>query len=71
MAIRKGTTTQPDIVFILVDNVGWGDFGVYGGTIPTPNRDPEWLHQTAASDYRNIKVGEDFNGYQKGATKVA
>ena len=29
----------PNIVFILVDNVGWGDFGVYGGTIPTPRID--------------------------------
>ncbi|HTV07024.1 MAG TPA: sulfatase-like hydrolase/transferase [Acidobacteriaceae bacterium] len=28
--------TKPNIVFILVDNVGWGDFGVYGGTTPTP-----------------------------------
>jgi len=27
---------KPNIVFIVVDNVGWGDFGVYGGTIPTP-----------------------------------
>jgi arylsulfatase A-like enzyme len=27
---------KPNIVFILVDNVGWGDFGVYGGTVPTP-----------------------------------
>jgi arylsulfatase A-like enzyme len=27
---------QPNIVFILLDNVGWGNFGVYGGTIPTP-----------------------------------
>ena len=24
-------TTKPNIVFILVDNVGWGDFGCYGG----------------------------------------
>src|SRR5271170_6913509 len=29
----------PNIVFILVDNVGWGDFGAYGGTIPTPRID--------------------------------
>jgi arylsulfatase A-like enzyme len=29
----------PNIVFILVDNVGWGNFGVYGGTIPTPRID--------------------------------
>jgi arylsulfatase A-like enzyme len=30
---------KPNIVFILVDNVGWGDFGVYGGAIPTPRID--------------------------------
>jgi arylsulfatase A-like enzyme len=29
----------PNIVFILVDNVGWGTFGAYGGTIPTPRID--------------------------------
>jgi arylsulfatase A-like enzyme len=29
----------PNIVFILVDNVGWGNFGTYGGTIPTPRID--------------------------------
>jgi arylsulfatase len=26
----------PNVVFILVDNVGWGTFGVYGRMIPTP-----------------------------------
>src|SRR5271157_3739295 len=30
---------SPNIVFILVDNVGWGSFGVYGGTTPTPRID--------------------------------
>jgi Sulfatase len=30
---------RPNIVFILVDNIGWGTFGVYGGTIPTPRID--------------------------------
>ena len=30
---------QPNIVFILLDNVGWGAFGAYGGTIPTPRID--------------------------------
>ncbi|HKD19316.1 MAG TPA: arylsulfatase, partial [Thermoanaerobaculia bacterium] len=30
---------RPNIVFILVDNVGWGDFGVYGGTTATPRID--------------------------------
>ena len=33
------TTRKPNIVFILVDNVGWGAFGAYGGTIPTPRID--------------------------------
>src|SRR3979490_1645467 len=30
---------KPNVVFILVDNVGWGNIGVYGGTIPTPRLD--------------------------------
>jgi hypothetical protein len=34
------TSTKPNIVFILVDNVGYGELGVYGGGIlrgaPTP-----------------------------------
>ena len=30
---------RANIVFILVDNIGWGAFGAYGGTIPTPRID--------------------------------
>jgi arylsulfatase len=30
---------RPNIVFILCDNVGWGDFGCYGGLTPTPRID--------------------------------
>ena len=30
---------RPNIVFILLDNVGWGDLGVYGGVTPTPHID--------------------------------
>lgn len=30
---------KPNVVFILVDNIGWGNFGVYGGTVPTPRID--------------------------------
>ena len=37
--MAKEKTPNPNIVFILVDNVGWGDFGVYGATIPTPRID--------------------------------
>jgi arylsulfatase A-like enzyme len=31
--------TRPNIVFILCDNVGWGDFSCYGGNTPTPRID--------------------------------
>ncbi len=31
--------TQPNIVFVLCDNVGWGDFAVYGGGTATPRID--------------------------------
>ena len=33
------TQPKPNIVFILCDNVGWGDFGVYGGGTATPRID--------------------------------
>ncbi|QYB07686.1 arylsulfatase [Rhodococcus sp. USK10] len=32
-------STAPNVVFILVDNCGWGDFSCYGGTVPTPRID--------------------------------
>jgi arylsulfatase A-like enzyme len=32
-------TKKPNIVFVLCDNVGWGDFGVYGGSTATPRID--------------------------------
>lgn len=31
--------TKPNIVFILLDNIGWGDLGAYGGQTPTPRID--------------------------------
>ncbi|MGX5697387.1 sulfatase-like hydrolase/transferase [Agromyces soli] len=33
------TTEKPNIVFVLYDNIGWGDWGVYGGTTATPRID--------------------------------
>ena len=30
---------RPNIVFIVGDNVGWGDLGCYGGLAPTPRLD--------------------------------
>ena len=32
-------TNKPNVVFILGDNVGWGDIGCYGGLAPTPRID--------------------------------
>lgn len=31
--------TKPNVVFILADNIGWGDFSVYGGMTATPRID--------------------------------
>ena len=31
--------SRPNVVFIVGDNVGWGDIGCYGGTAPTPRID--------------------------------
>jgi hypothetical protein len=33
------THATPNIVFVLCDNVGWGDFACYGGNTPTPRID--------------------------------
>jgi len=35
MTIQK----KPNVVFMLVDNLGWGDLGCYGGMAPTPRLD--------------------------------
>src|SRR5215471_20714608 len=36
---RIATAQKPNVVFFLVDNVGWGAFSVYGGTTATPRID--------------------------------
>ena len=32
-------SAKPNIVFMLGDNVGWGDLSCYGGLVPTPRLD--------------------------------
>ncbi len=36
---HAGTRSLPNIVMILVDDMGWSDIGCYGGEIDTPNLD--------------------------------
>jgi arylsulfatase A-like enzyme len=38
-ATGRARAQLPNIVFILADDVGYGDIGVYGGRVPTPNID--------------------------------
>src|ERR1700689_3994076 len=42
-AYRGPSGKQPNVLIILFDDVGWGDFGCYGGGVavgaPTPNID--------------------------------
>jgi hypothetical protein len=48
--------SKPNVVFILADNVGYGDLGPYGGGqlrgYPTPRAD-----QLELSDRRNVDMG--------------
>jgi arylsulfatase len=49
-------------VFVLCDNVGWGDFSCYGGSTPTPRIDK------LASEgirFNNYTVESEFTGYLK------
>lgn len=39
LAAAAQTNSRPNVVVILVDDMGWSDIGCYGGEIPTPNLD--------------------------------
>ncbi len=37
--VTASAATKPNIIVILVDDMGWSDLGCYGGEIPTPHLD--------------------------------
>jgi arylsulfatase A-like enzyme len=37
--LAQSSNSKPNIVYILVDNIGWGDFSIYGGNVPTQRID--------------------------------
>ena len=39
MSVAKRQEKLPNVIFILADDIGYGDLGIYGGKIPTPNLD--------------------------------
>ncbi len=38
-SVAAQVDARPNIIVILVDDMGWSDIGSYGGEIPTPNLD--------------------------------
>ena len=37
--LHAADAAKPNVVYILSDDVGWGDLSVHGGGVPTPNID--------------------------------
>ncbi len=37
--VAAAAQARPNIIVILIDDMGWSDFGCYGSEIPTPNID--------------------------------
>src|SRR5882724_11284586 len=39
MALTKAPTGAPNVLIILIDDSGFGQWGTFGGQVPTPNLD--------------------------------
>lgn len=49
--IAQSPPSKPNVVFILADNVGWGDWSIYGGQVPTPRIDALALQGIRLTNY--------------------
>jgi arylsulfatase A len=38
-ALQAANATKPNVVYIMADDLGWGDISAHGGGVPTPNID--------------------------------
>lgn len=59
----ESANTRPNIVLIMVDDMGWSDLGCYGGEIPTPNVD------SLAND--GLRFTQFYNNAVCGATRAS
>jgi Sulfatase len=57
---------RPNIVFVLCDNVGWGDFGVYGGGTATPRIDQLAGEGIRFNNYTVAVLTKDASDRQQG-----
>lgn len=39
LCVSAAASVKPNVVYIMADDVGWGDLSVHGGGVPTPNID--------------------------------
>lgn len=56
---------QPNVVLILVDDMGFSDIGCYGGEVRTPN-----LDRLARQGVREIKAIFEKNGRKTGVAAM-
>lgn len=53
MVLASAADSRPNIVVILVDDMGWSDIGCYGSEIPTPNLDALAAHGVRFTQFYN------------------
>ena len=53
---KKSVTDKPNIILIMVDDLGFSDFGAYGSEINTPNIDKLALGGTRLREFYNNSI---------------